>query len=109
MTATDGLCDAQMVYNAINCGAACEDVPEALLKQLKVGGRMVLPLGRVGKPQWLSTVDKLSAGSDATGSGVKVERRMLVVFVPLTSAEEQICNPVQLMHPDVVNTVLERD
>ena len=79
-------------------------MPEALVEQLKVGGRMVLPLGLVGQPQWLSTVDRISAEDEEDGSRIVVEKRMLVMFVPLTSAEEQICHPVQLMNPDVVNT-----
>lgn len=86
------------MYDAINCGAAAKELPENLLNQLKPGGRMVLPLGQPGKPQWLSIVDKALDGE------VSVTKFMLVIFVPLTTANDQLENPLRLLHPDVVNT-----
>lgn len=87
------------MYDAINCGAASEQVPRSLLSQLKVGGRLVIPLGRTGEPQWLSTVDKLSDGDKK----FRVEKKMLVIFVPLTSAKSQLLRPVQLVNPAIYN------
>ena len=60
----------------------------------------MLPLGPPGQAQWLTTVDKHGEGAD----DIEVRQVMLVVFVPLTSKEDQLTNPLTLMHPDVVNT-----
>ena len=107
ITADDGLDTKDAAYDAINCGAAARDVPQNLLSQLKVGGRLVLPIGPPGEAQWLTTVDKLAAdGSDE--ECIRVERRMLVVFVPLTSKDDQLSNPLALQNPDIVNTVPDR-
>lgn len=67
-------------FNAIHVGAAAPDIPEALIDQLKEGGRMVIPIGE-GKAQMLYEVDKHNNGS--------VTKRSLtgVYYVPLTSRE----------------------
>ena len=43
-------------FDAIHVGAAAETLPEELLRQLKVGGRMVIPVGKYD--QQLLCVDK---------------------------------------------------
>ena len=59
----------------VTCGA--EHVPEPLVKQLKPGGTMVIPVGNVRKGQWLRVITK--------GADGKLESRdvLPVRFVPL--------------------------
>ena len=69
-------------YDAIHVGAAAPELPEALVHQLKNGGRMVIPVGR--QNQEFLQIDKTIDG--------KVEQRKLmdVIYVPLTSQEHQL-------------------
>ena len=62
-------------YDAIMVTAAAPKVPEPLLEQLKVGGRLVLPVGGLGV-QYLQTWDR-------TESGYQHELVVPVAFVPL--------------------------
>jgi protein-L-isoaspartate(D-aspartate) O-methyltransferase len=64
-------------YDGIIVTAAAPDLPEALVKQLKPGGRMVIPLGPRGGEQALVLVRKEADGT--------VDRRMVlpVAFVPM--------------------------
>lgn len=43
-------------YDAIHVGAAAETIPEDLVSQLKVGGRMVVPVGPQSSSQMLVQV-----------------------------------------------------
>ncbi|CAN0571359.1 unnamed protein product, partial [Laminaria digitata] len=43
-------------YDAIHVGAAAETIPEELVGQLKVGGRMVVPVGPQSSSQMLVQV-----------------------------------------------------
>eukprot|EP00039_Didymoeca_costata_P029471 m.24780 g.24780 ORF g.24780 m.24780 type:complete len:243 (-) comp7644_c0_seq2:169-897(-) len=65
-------------YDAIHVGAAAERVPQALLDQLKNGGRMIIPVGPVNGNQMLEQYDK-----DMNG---KIHRTSLygVRYVPFT-------------------------
>lgn len=68
-------------YDAIVVTAAGPDVPAALLDQLAVGGRLVMPVGEREGAQWLVRL---------TRTGEHTERReelMGVRFVPLTGAQ----------------------
>ena len=49
-------------YDAMVIKEAIDHVPPPLLGQLKPGGRMVIPLGREGGPQYLTLVTKDAAG-----------------------------------------------
>ena len=64
-------------FDAIVVTAAAPRVPEALVEQLKVGGRMVIPVGAAGGAQDLLLIVKTAAG--------RVERKSIlpVRFVPL--------------------------
>jgi protein-L-isoaspartate(D-aspartate) O-methyltransferase len=65
-------------FDAIIVTAAAEHIPPPLLKQLKPGGKMVIPVGRSGWTQNLLLVEKNDAGQTKT-------RNMLPVrFVPFT-------------------------
>jgi protein-L-isoaspartate(D-aspartate) O-methyltransferase len=64
-------------FDAIVVTAAAPQVPEALVAQLKNGGRMVVPVGEAGGTQELLLIVKTAEG--------KIERRKIlpVRFVPL--------------------------
>jgi protein-L-isoaspartate(D-aspartate) O-methyltransferase len=67
-------------FDAIVIAAAATHVPEALLAQLEVGGRMVLPIGN-GAEQRLCVIERTPQGYN--------ERRMdAVKFVPLRQGTE---------------------
>jgi protein-L-isoaspartate(D-aspartate) O-methyltransferase len=66
-------------YDRISVAATAPSVPEPLKEQLRVGGKMVLPVGR--DYQELYLVKKES------GDRFSVSRKMGVVFVPLIGAE----------------------
>jgi len=63
-------------FDAIIVTAALEHVPPPLIEQLKVGGRLIMPLGRANQTQGLTVVEKLAPG--------KTRARIvsLVRFVP---------------------------
>ena len=71
-------------FDAIHVGAAADEVPQALLDQLKPGGRLVIPVGPQRGSQQLMQYDKTLDG--------KIEKNSLmgVMYVPLTSKEKQI-------------------
>lgn len=68
----------QAPFDAIVVTAAPEEVPDPLVDQLAVGGRMVIPVGPQGRAQSLTVIRRRSDGS--------VERRVAsgVRFVPMT-------------------------
>ena len=70
-------------YDAIHVGASAEEIPEALLNQLAVGGRMVIPIGG-SNGQALTVIDRLRDGS------LRKRDEMGVLYVPLTSRDEQL-------------------
>jgi protein-L-isoaspartate(D-aspartate) O-methyltransferase len=65
-------------FDAIMVTAAASHVPPPLLKQLKPGGRMVIPLGTHFMTQYLMLVEKQADGSVTTHQIVPVR------FVPLS-------------------------
>lgn len=64
-------------YDRISVAATAPKVPEPLKQQLKVGGKMVLPVGRDYQELYLIT----------RKNGFSEERKMGVVFVPLIGEE----------------------
>ena len=69
---------AHAPYDAILVTAGAAHVPPALVKQLKPGGRMVIPVGDPLGYQELAVIEKATDGS------VKTRRVLPVRFVPLT-------------------------
>jgi protein-L-isoaspartate(D-aspartate) O-methyltransferase len=64
-------------YDRISVAAAAPSVPEPLKEQLKVGGKMVLPVGQDYQELYLLTKK----------NGIYAERKMGVIFVPLIGKE----------------------
>jgi len=68
-------------FDCIHVGAAAESMPQALVNQLKNGGRMVIPVGT--SEQHLLEVNK---GEDGK---IDVKRLMGVIYVPLVKQDSQ--------------------
>ncbi|CAM4015801.1 protein-L-isoaspartate(D-aspartate) O-methyltransferase [Corallococcus exiguus] len=66
-------------FDAIIATAAPEDIPRELLRQLRPGGRMVIPVGSVNEPQELLRIRRRQPGMLP-----RVERLLPVRFVPMT-------------------------
>jgi protein-L-isoaspartate(D-aspartate) O-methyltransferase len=64
-------------FDAIIATAAPEEVPPALLEQLAIGGRLVIPIGGQGQPQVLQVITRRAEHSYST------EEHESVLFVPL--------------------------
>ncbi len=67
-------------FDAIIVTAAPDHVPQPLVDQLKVGGRMVIPVGKQGQRLILITKDE---------NGVKQEEDLPVLFVPMTGEAQR--------------------
>lgn len=65
-------------YDAIIVTAASEFIPPPLIKQLKEGGKMVIPVGAPFTPQHLMLVEKRKNGK------IKTSNLLPVRFVPFT-------------------------
>jgi len=68
-------------FDAMIIKEAVDHVPPVLLRQLKPGGRMVLPLGPRDGPQYLTVIEKTREG------GVNSMRTLPVRFTPLQGGE----------------------
>jgi protein-L-isoaspartate(D-aspartate) O-methyltransferase len=68
-------------FDGIIVTAASDHIPPPLLRQLKPGGRMVIPIGPVHATQRLVLVEKNTEGK------IRTHSILPVVFVPLTRAE----------------------
>lgn len=69
-------------FDAVVVTAALGHVPPKLIEQMKVGGRLVMPVGTPGAPQRLTIVEKTAAGKTQTREVGRVR------FVPFTRAPE---------------------
>ncbi len=67
-------------YDAIMVTAAPNEIPEPLIQQLKIGGRMVIPVGSQNSEQKLLMVTR------TTETGFEVKEFDSVIFVPLVSS-----------------------
>ena len=67
-------------FDAIIVTAAAPVVPEALVQQLKVGGRLIIPVGESRSEQQLLLIEK-------TSTRYRTERLEAVRFVPLVHGE----------------------
>lgn len=68
-------------FDCIHVGAAAAEVPQQLLQQLKVGGRMVIPVGPEGGSQVLYQIDR--TGEQFQPSSYAMKELMGVRYVPL--------------------------
>jgi protein-L-isoaspartate(D-aspartate) O-methyltransferase len=68
-------------FDAIVITAALAQVPPALVEQLKVGGRLVVPVGPAYTTQQLTVVEKIDPGQTTTRTVG------LVRFVPFTRSQ----------------------
>lgn len=73
-------------FDAIIVTCAPERVPQALVEQLKEGGRMVIPVGEAGAAQVLYLMEK-------QGSKLKAKAVLPVRFVPMTGKSSGIPAP----------------
>jgi protein-L-isoaspartate(D-aspartate) O-methyltransferase len=69
-------------FDIILVTAAPEDVPAALVAQLKPGGRLIVPVGRVWDVQDLKLIEKDAAGKVSTRSVIPVR------FVPMVKKRD---------------------
>lgn len=68
-------------FDAIMVTAAPPELPAALLRQLKPGGRLVAPVGPMNQTQWLTLWCRLEDG--------RIEKKMIIPvrFVPMVEGE----------------------
>lgn len=69
-------------YDAIVITAALPEIPPALLEQLKVGGRLVMPLGLPGAVQLLTVAEKVAPDKTTLRAIAPVQ------FVPFTRSRD---------------------
>ena len=69
-------------FDAVIVTAALGHVPPPLIEQLKVGGRLVMPLGPADAPQQLTVIEKVAPSETRTRSII------LVRFVPFTRSPD---------------------
>jgi protein-L-isoaspartate(D-aspartate) O-methyltransferase len=69
-------------FDAMIVTAALDHVPPPLIEQLKVGGRLIMPLGSAHAPQRLTVIEKIAASETRTHSIT------FVTFVPFTRSKD---------------------
>ena len=71
-------------YNCILVGAASDQEPKALIDQLDLGGRLVVPVGKPNEGQYIYIYDKEQKGK------VTHRKELSVRYVPLTDVDKQL-------------------
>jgi len=74
---------AEAPFDAVMVTAAPERIPEALVEQLKPGGRMILPIGRAHDRQTLTLIVKDRQGR------TRITDVLPVAFVPMVHGKER--------------------
>ena len=69
-------------FDAMIVTAALDHVPPPLIEQLKVGGRLIMPLGSTHAPQQLTVIEKIAP------SETRMRSIILVGFVPFTRSRD---------------------
>lgn len=87
-------------YDCIHVGAAAESVPIPLLEQLKVGGRMVIPVGK--QSQYFYLIDRRQDGSYTE------TQLMGVRYVPLVNPAQIAGIPPQAFEQAELTKAVER-
>ena len=77
-------CPDHAPYKAIHVGACVESIPQSLIDQLDVNGRLMVHVGKYGKTQEILLVDKDLRGNVTTRSTLSV------VYVPLCDKSFQL-------------------
>jgi len=73
-------------FDAIHVGAAASEFPKDLMMQLRVGGVLVIPVGRIS--QALYKVERLAESPHYRDADFSKKREMGVRYVPLVHADE---------------------
>jgi protein-L-isoaspartate(D-aspartate) O-methyltransferase len=68
-------------FDVIIVTCAPENIPQALINQLNIGGRMIIPVGAVHSVQSLIIVRK-------TSEGIRMENDLAVRFVPMVTGDK---------------------
>ena len=69
-------------FDAMIVTAALDHAPPPLIEQLKVGGRLIMPLGPARAPQQLTVIEKIAP------SETRMHSIILVGFVPFTRSQD---------------------
>ena len=75
-------------YDLIHVGAAAATVPTNLLMQMKIGGKMFIPVGPDGGNQKLLFIERIFSGRDPE-KDFTMKELMGVRYVPLVNAKSQ--------------------
>ena len=78
-------CEQEAPFDCIHVGAVAEKPPQELLNQLKVGGRMIMPLYNKNN-QFIYIIDKKGGDSFEAAEGLSVR------YSPLTTVYNQLNN-----------------
>ncbi|XP_076296217.1 protein-L-isoaspartate(D-aspartate) O-methyltransferase isoform X1 [Lasioglossum baleicum] len=76
-------------YNAIHVGAAADTLPQQLIDQLAVGGRLICPVVSIEGFQRLQDFLQVDKNADGT---ISTKKLMHVSYVPLTDRATQLQN-----------------